>query len=224
MIVQRLCLAAVLSCAAFALHAADSVTAHRVAAGEIRGHVDLVANPGQTIAAGEVADSVVYFVPKAGKFKLHPGTYTVHTVDMDFRPAAMVVPEGSTVKFANIDQVLHNVYSSTPGSSFNYQFQRIGDTISHRFTQPGTVLVSCNVHHFMEFDLLVVPTPYVAVVAADGSFVLHGVPAGPGTLYTWNARGALKAQPVTAPGLDVHTQVIAVKARGSVELNVGKRS
>jgi plastocyanin len=219
MFVLRLCLAMALGGLATTVSAANTHPVHLSAGSEISGHVELVANPGQALAPGEVTDTLVYFVPKSGKPKVHPGTYTVYSVDQDFRPAAMAIPAGSTVKFANLDQVLHNLYSSTPGSVFNYQFQKVGEVLSHRFTQPGPVLVSCNVHHFMELDLLVVPTPYMAAVAADGSFVLHGLPAGPGTLYVWNPRGALKSQPVGAPEKDVSMQLVAIKPRVATELN-----
>ena len=223
MFVLRLCLAMALGGLATMASAANTHPVHAAKASEISGHVELLVNPGQVVAVGEVTDTLVYFVPKAGKVKARPGTYTVYSVDQDFRPAAMAIPAGSTVKFANLDQVLHNVYSSTPGSVFNYQFQKVGEVLSQRFNQPGPVLVSCNVHHFMELDLLVVPTPYMSAVAADGSFVLHGVPPGPGTLYVWNPRGALKSLPVGAPQKDVSMQLVAIKPRVATELNQGAR-
>jgi plastocyanin len=219
MFALRLCLAMALGGLTTMVSAANTHQAHASAGSEISGHVELVANPGQVLAVGEVSDTLVYFVPKSGKAKVRPGTYTVYSVDQDFRPAAMAIPAGSTVKFANLDQVLHNLYSSTPGSVFNYQFQKVGEVLSHRFTQPGPVLVSCNVHHFMELDLLVVPTPYMSAVAADGSFVLRGLPAGPGTLYAWNPRGALKSQPVGASEREVSMQLVAIKPRVTTELN-----
>jgi plastocyanin len=221
MFVQRLCLAMALGGLAATASATNTHATHAPSGADISGHIELVANPGQTLAAGEVADTLVYFVPKSGKVKTHPGTYTVYSVNQDFRPAAMAVPAGSTVKFANLDQVLHNLYSSTPGSVFNYQFQKVGEVLSHRFTQPGPVLVSCNVHHFMELDLLVVPTPYMSAVAADGSFVLHGLPSGAGTLFVWNPRGTLKSQAVGAPEKDVSIQFVAIKPRVATELNQG---
>lgn len=190
---------------------------------DISGKVDLVAGAGQSLAPGEVTDTLVYFVPTHGKVRVHPGTYTIYTINMDFRPAAMAIPVGSTVKFTNLDQVLHNLYSATPDSTFDFQFQASGQSIAHAFTHAGPVLISCNVHRSMELDLLVVPTPYMAQVSADGSFSLHGLPPGPGTLYFWNPRAALSQQPITVPAMSVEQQLIAMKPRVATELNVGNK-
>ena len=190
---------------------------------DISGKVDLVAGAGQSLAPGEVTDTLVYFVPTHGKVRVHPGTYTIYTINMDFRPAAMAIPVGSTVKFTNLDQVLHNLYSATPDSTLDFQFQASGQSIAHAFTHAGPVLISCNVHRSMELDLLVVPTPYMAQVSADGSFSLHGLPPGPGTLYFWNPRAALSQQPITVPAMSVEQQLIAMKPRVATELNVGNK-
>jgi plastocyanin len=189
----------------------------------ISGNVSLVTGAGQSLAPGEVTDTLVYFVPKHGKVRVHPGTYTIYTVNMDFRPAAMAIPVGSTVKFTNLDQVLHNLYSATPDSTFDFQFQASGQSIAHAFTHAGPVLISCNVHRSMALDLLVVPTPYMAKVSADGSFSLHGLPSGSGTLYFWNPRAALSQQSVTVPATSIEQQLIAVKPRVATELNVSNQ-
>ena len=197
----------------------DAATNHS----EISGKVSLATGAGQTLAPGEVTDTLVYFVPKHGKLRVHPGTYTIYTVNMDFRPAAMAIPIGSTVKFTNLDQVLHNLYSATPDSTFDFQFQASGQSIAHTFTHAGPVLISCNVHRSMELDLLVVPTPYMVQVSADGRFSLHGLPPGPGTLYFWNPRAALSQQPVTVPATSIEQQVTAMKPRVATELNLGNK-
>jgi len=72
----------------------------------------------------------------------------------------------------------------------------------------------------MEQDLLVVPTRYVAAVAADGSFSIGGLAAGPGTLFVWNPRAGLLGQPVILPLADTITEhLVAIKPRMVTELH-----
>lgn len=189
---------------------------------QLGGHVELTGSRGQQIEAGERADTLVYFVPDKGERRVKPSHYTVYTHHRDFSPEAMAVPQGSTVTFVNLDHVRHNVFSVTPGSAFNLGYQGAGVKISHAFTHAGLVLISCNVHHSMELDLLVLPTPYSGKVAADGSFTLRELPAGPGTLYFWNSRALSVSQTVTLPMTGaVNQRMLAIKPRMTTELNAG---
>lgn len=189
---------------------------------QISGHVDLRAASGQQVAAGEQADTLVYFVPSHGDVRIRPGHYTVYTHNREFSPEALAVPQGSTVTFVNLDDVRHNVFSVTPGSAFDLGYQGSGEKAAHVFSRAGIVLVSCNVHHSMELDMLVVPTPYVGKVAADGSFILRGLPAGTGTLHFWNPRAQPASQSVTLPlSGAARQQLLAIKPRMTTELNAG---
>lgn len=189
---------------------------------EVTGRVALSAGPGQSVTANDIANTLVYFVPAKGRVHVKPGHFTVYTVNHDFRPAAMAVPAGSTVTFTNLDELLHNLYSATPNSTFDFQFQASGQSISHSFTHDGLVLIGCSVHRSMELDLLVVPTPYVSQVNADGHFVLHGVPKGAGQLYFWNPRTGLVQSAVSVPAVDLTQQLVAVKPAVATELNAGQ--
>ncbi|MEO9214362.1 MAG: hypothetical protein ABI227_01730 [Rhodanobacter sp.] len=189
---------------------------------QISGHVDLGATSGQQVAAGEQADTLVYFVPSNGGARVRAGHYTVYTHNRDFSPEAMAVPQGSTVTFVNLDDVRHNVFSVTPGSTFDLGYQGAGEKAAHVFSRAGIVLVSCNVHHSMELDMLVVPTPYVSNVAADGSFILRGLPAGAGTLHFWNPRAQPASQSLMLPMSGaVRQQLLAIKPRMTTALNAG---
>jgi plastocyanin len=189
---------------------------------KVSGRVALQAARGQDVDPGEQADTTVYFVPAKGGDAAKPGQYSVYTHNRDFSPEAMAVPQGSTVTFVNLDDVRHNVFSVTPGAAFNLGYQGAGEKISHAFTHAGITLVSCNVHHSMELDLLVLPTPYSGKVAADGSFTLRGLPAGPGTLHFWNSRALPVSQLVTLPMTGaVNQRMLAIKPRMSTELNAG---
>ena len=83
----------------------------------VTGRLELVAGSAGAIQAGELADGLVYFLPKAGAPKPKPGTFTIDTRSKGFSPSLLVVPQGSTVRFPNRDTILHNVFSRTPGST-----------------------------------------------------------------------------------------------------------
>jgi plastocyanin len=198
------------------------VAAPAAATLKLSGHVSLTASRGQQIDAGEQADTLVYFVPANGGSRARAGHYTVYTHNRDFSPEAIAVPLGSTVTFVNLDDVRHNVFSVTPGAAFDLGYQGSGEKADHAFGRAGLVLVSCNVHHSMELDVLVVPSPYMVKVGADGNFTLAGLPAGPGTLHFWNPRAQPVSQKVTLPmSAAVSQQILAVRPRLTTALNAG---
>lgn len=189
---------------------------------ELRGRLTLTAGRGQALVPGELVDSVVYYVPDAGARRPRAGRFNIYTLNRDFKPAAMAVPIGSTVRFVNQDEVRHNVFSVTPGNTFDLGYQAPGQSADQVLNRAGVVLVSCNVHRSMETDVLVVPSAYAAKVGADGRFVLRGVPAGGGKLYYWNPRGALGAKAITLPASgEVSVTVQAVRPRVLTEIDVG---
>ncbi|WP_133949486.1 cupredoxin domain-containing protein [Rhodanobacter sp. TND4FH1] len=189
---------------------------------QLNGHVDLVAARGQQVEVGEQADTLVYFVPDKGGSRARPGRYTVYTHNRDFSPEALAVPLGSTVTFVNLDDVRHNVFSVTPGAAFDLGYQGSGEKANHAFSRAGIVLVSCNVHHSMELDILVVPSAYMARVGADGHFTLGGLPAGPGTLHFWNPRAQPASQKLSLPmNGAVSQRIVASRPRLTTALNAG---
>jgi plastocyanin len=191
---------------------------------QITGQVVLQGARGQQIEAGEQADTLVYFVPAAAGDHARPGRYTVYTHNRDFSPQAMAVPQGSTVSFVNLDDVRHNVFSVTPGAAFDLGYQGSGEKAAHVFARAGVVLISCNVHHSMELDLLVVPTSHVVRTSADGRFSLRDLPAGAGTLHFWNPRAQPLSLPVTLPMSDtVRQTLLATRPRMTTELNADAR-
>ena len=161
----------------------------------VAGRLELVAGGREGIVSGEVAEGLVYFLPKGGSAAPKPGSYTVDTRSKGFSPSVLVVPVGSTVRFPNRDSILHNVFSRTPGSTFDFGFYGPGETRQQVFSKPGLVVVNCNVHHNMRVDVVVLSTPYYTRPDRNGRYSLAGLPKGPGTLVFWHPRA--NAQQVT---------------------------
>jgi len=90
------------------------------------------------------------------------------------------------VRFPNQDPILHNVFSVSPGNSFDLGLYRQGPGKEQKLDQPGLVRVFCNVHHSMVAYILVLNTPYYTQPGPDGRFNLTGLPKGPGKLTVWH--------------------------------------
>lgn len=166
----------------------------------IRGRLELVAGSGQSLDASEMRNAAVYFIPNSTPVSAKPGRFRIYTHDKSFDPESMVIPLGSTISFPNQDEILHNVFSVTPKSSFDLGVYGEGKTAEYTFRQPGLVLINCNVHHAMQANVLVVDTPFIASPDKDGNFELKGLPAGSGKLMAWHPRGVVQAVSVSVPG------------------------
>ena len=156
---------------------ASAPVAAVASANSLSGRLELVAGSAGAILPGELADGLVYFLPKAGAPKPKPGNFSVDTRSKGFSPALLVVPQGSTVRFPNRDTILHNVFSRTPGSSFDFGHYGPGESKQYVFNKPGLVIVNCNVHHNMRADVVVLATPYYTRPDRSGRYTLTGLPA-----------------------------------------------
>lgn len=162
-----------------------SMTPAQLFAAEVSGQVELVSK-GRKARGAKPQDVLVYFESSNGSPVAAPEQpFVVTTAGKEFSPRNLVVPVGSTVLFPNEDNILHNVFSVSGGNRFDLGLYRRGDGKSTTFRHPGIVRVFCNVHHDMVAHIVVVETPHFARVDADGSFVIEGVPEGPGMLIAW---------------------------------------
>lgn len=175
-------------------------------AARITGRVDLVAGPGHSVAAGEVGQAVVYFLPDGGAPRPKPQSASISTRGGAFSPPVTVVTVGSTVRFPNEDTILHNVFSRSPGNSFDLGLYGAGEVRQHRFATPGLVVVNCNVHHNMRANLIVLATPYHARPGRDGRYRIEGIPPGSGTLVFWHPRSGAQSVKLAATGNVAHVR------------------
>ena len=154
-----------------------------------------------------------------------PGRYQIYTHNKQFEPASLVIPLGSTISFPNQDEILHNVFSVTPQSSFDLGIYGEGKSAEYTFKKTGLVLINCNVHQAMQANVLVVDTPYIAAVDKQGRFSLDGVPSGRGKLMVWHPRASVQEQSLTVPlAAPVSLQLVLTKPRVVDHLNKERKS
>jgi plastocyanin len=131
-----------------------------------------------------------------------------HTVeikqrDKQFAPRVAVVPLGTRLIFPNQDTVIHNVFSTASGNSFDLGSVKGGETSTPvTLLKPGPVEIFCNIHSKMRADILVVPNAHWTRVSSDGSFSIAGVPVGTRKVVLWS------------PTLKPISQQVEVSAKG----------
>jgi plastocyanin len=144
----------------------------RVNTGSVTGVVRAV-----TRAGGTAALAVVYAEPIDSAATRAPQRLTLLQKNKTFLPRVLAVPVGSTVEFPNNDGLYHNVFSLSTPQPFDLGLYRAGETRSRTFTAPGIYRVFCNIHPQMSALLVVAPTGFVTVAAADGRYMLD-LPTG----------------------------------------------
>jgi len=113
-----------------------------------------------------------------------------------FNPEVVVVRQGQTLEFPNLDKFYHNVFSVTPGNEFDLGLYRGGVSKTATLDQPGEIDVYCNIHPEMAAKILVLQNDYFAEAAADGSFTIANLPPGNYTLVAWSARHEPQKKPI----------------------------
>jgi plastocyanin len=146
------------------------------------------------------ATAVVYAEPLDGSAPVRPAPpAAIEQREKTFTPRVLAVPVGTEVRFPNSDGIFHNVFSLSSGNAFDLGLYRSGASKSRTLTTPGLVRVFCNIHPQMTAVVIAVPTPWVAVAGAGGTFRLE-LPAGRYRLTALSERAAAVTAEVTVSG------------------------
>ena len=151
---------------------------------EVRLHVRM---PGEK-AGAHLAPGVLWLTPLGADPPLPPpatGHFTLTQKNRMFSPHLLVVPVGSTVYFPNEDPFFHNVFSLFNGKRFDLGLYEAGTTKQVVFSRQGVSYLFCNIHPEMSAVIVVLGTPYYAVLDAKGEFRMHAVPAGEYEMHVW---------------------------------------
>ena len=145
-----------------------------------------------------IAGAVVSLVPERETIFPPPREHPViDQANLRFVPRLLVVLPGTTVDFRNSDPILHNVFGPPgPDEGFDLGTYPRTRSRSHTFTVPGAYPILCNVHPEMVAYVVVVATPYHAVVDTAGRFLIDSVPAGRYSINVWHRHTEPFVKPV----------------------------
>jgi hypothetical protein len=133
----------------------------------------------------------VWLAPPKGALKpedLRLPRRKIEQIEKRFVPHVMVVQAGTEIDFPNRDPFFHNVFSVYDGKPFDLGLYASGESRPARFDRPGVSFIFCNIHPQMSAVVVTVETPYFAVSARDGSYVIRNVPLGNYGLHLWHER------------------------------------
>jgi plastocyanin len=146
-------------------------------------------------------DVVIYLQDVPGTFKLPAKHPQLDQKNLIFIPHILPVVIGTTVDFANGDNVKHNVYSSSKTKKFNLGTYGSDITKQVTFDKEGEAALACNIHAEMSAYIVTLPNPYFAKTGNDGRFTITDIPPGQYTLKTWHEKKRPYQQKVTVePG------------------------
>jgi plastocyanin len=107
--------------------------------------------------------------------------------NLQYDPALLVIPVGTTVWFPNGDRgIVHNVFSPKSGEdAFDLGRYKKGKGKKRTFGKPGEIDIYCDIHPTMRAKIKVMPSSRFVAVADDGSFRIDGLPPGEHTIVAW---------------------------------------
>jgi plastocyanin len=176
-------------------------------AGPVSGVVRTATAPG-----ARPATAIVYAEPMDAAPPRRPGRFTMQQREKGFRPHVLAVPVGSTVEFPNEDPIFHNVFSLAGPEPFDLGLYRGGDSRTRTFTAPAAYRVFCNIHPQMAALIVVVPTPYVAIVS-DGRYVLDLPPGRYRVTALSDRAAAVTAETVSTTGASAGPELTLDESR-----------
>jgi len=144
-------------------------------------HIQIQGNTSPTVVALYPLEQDLVLSQTAQKFSLYQK-------DKVFSPTLIALSQGSIVDFINDDVVYHNVFSMSETKGFDLGLYPNGDHREVMFDKAGVVRVFCAVHPDMFAQIVVVNTPWTAVVDAQGMAMVKAVPAGDYDIHLWDMK------------------------------------
>jgi plastocyanin len=203
-----------LACIAIVLAASSAKAAP---GGRVVGSVKVTDADGKPAASTDVIVYVVGFTEPPGAEQV-----TVEQKGRKFVPELVAITLGGKVVFPNRDAFLHNVFSQSTPRKFDLGSFKKGESKTKEFPQPGVVDVYCNIHPEMAATILVLPNTRHTRAAADGTFVLDGVPPGNWTVFAYTRRATKPVSAKVSVTAGAETKIDLALQRGAEPEHLNK--
>jgi len=171
-----------------------------------------------TVDGGKNLKNLIVFLEPVDKSAINAvKKYRVTQKGRIFNPAVTVVVAGSSIIFVNDEdrEIDHNVYSLSRTRKFDIGLASKGSQLVVDFPKPGTVKYYCSVHKNMEGTVIVVPSPFYALMDKPGAFTLENVPEG-----EWKLNAAVSHRRYSATPVDV---AVSGGSVDSISLRVSRK-
>jgi plastocyanin len=86
---------------------------------------------------------------------LAASSFTIIQQEKKFSQQEITIARGDSVVFKNEDPFTHNVYSQSPGMSFDLKVQKAGESSAVVFDRAGSGEIRCAIHPQMKLKLTV---------------------------------------------------------------------
>jgi hypothetical protein len=136
---------------------------------------------------GGVANTVVFLrnITRGKAMDLPAPRRFLDQKNCRYEPHILLVPLQATLSVKSSDPLLHTVQMSG-SADYNLPFVLAGQEATRPMTRAGEVNLRCNVHVWMNGEMMVARHPYYAVTDQNGSFELTDVPPGDYEIVAWH--------------------------------------
>jgi len=143
-------------------------------------------------------DIVVYFeLPQGMNVVQSNKIIEIAQVDKSFSPYLGVIQKGTKVKFHNLDDISHHIYSPVGDNKFAFKINAGEELIKSDFINVGAIAMGCNIHDWMSGHLLVLDTPYFAKTNTQGEVSIDIAEPGKYNVVVWHPQMREKNQRMT---------------------------
>jgi plastocyanin len=80
-------------------------------------------------------------------------TIVIEQSGKKFSQTEVTIKKGDSITFANKDPITHNVYSLSPGNTFDVKMQKAGESSDVKFDSVGDADVQCAIHPSMKLKV-----------------------------------------------------------------------